>query len=166
MKIYLLIIWLKLGWTLTILTNSNRVKPSFSKITFKKSWLENYLVNNLFFHDGKSSFAAWSSNLPTHSSNCPYFEQQLQMCLLIFQVSSGSKAVILLFLQLSIFTPSLLSFLTISLSSEGRCLKYFCSSPSCTFLRKSTNSISLLKKKSSVTITCLKGDFTPKPDIC
>ena len=41
---YFLITWLKLGENLTILTSSNRVKHRFSKFTFKKSQLENYLV--------------------------------------------------------------------------------------------------------------------------
>ena len=61
------------------------------------------------------------------------------------------------------FTTS--SFLATLISSEGICLKYFHSSLSCTFLRKSANSTSPSKKKSSVTIARLKGDFTPKSDI-
>ena len=45
MKIYFLITRLNLKKR-TILASSNHVKPRFSKLTFKKSWLENYSVKS------------------------------------------------------------------------------------------------------------------------
>ena len=44
MKNYFLITRLRLGYNLTILTSLNQVEMKFSKFTFKKFSLENYLV--------------------------------------------------------------------------------------------------------------------------